>query len=82
MDTDALDTSDDSVPPRLLRIWALTKGTRQAVCDAHVVTLGIELVVTVDDDVRRSEVARTPAAGQALADEWRDAFFAKGWERA
>ena len=72
----------DNVPPRPLRIWTLAKGTRQAACDAHVVTLGIELVATVDDEILRTEVVRSPAAGQALADEWRDAFVAKGWERA
>jgi len=82
VDTNALDTSDDTVPPRPLRIWTLTKGARQILRDAHVVTLGIELVVTVDDDVRRTEVARTPVAEKALAGEWRYASFAKGWERA
>ena len=59
-----------------------SKGERTATCDAHAHLLGVEVVSEVDGDVRRTEVARTAPAGQAVADAWRHAFIAKGWRDA
>ena len=51
-----------------MRLWTLTKGARTTTCDAQTHALGLELVVTVADDIVRTEVARTPAGAQQLAD--------------
>jgi hypothetical protein len=77
--TPSFDSSDPAATPARAHFWTLRKDARNATCHAHAVSLGIELVVTVNNDVRRTQVARTPQAGQALADEWRQAFEAKGW---
>ena len=50
----------DATPARV-RLWTLHKDGRTATCDAQAHALGVELVSEVDGDVRRTEVARTPA---------------------
>jgi hypothetical protein len=65
--------------PGVVRVWTLQKDGRSAACGAQAHVLSVELAAMVDADPRRSEVARTPAAAQKLADEWRMAFIGKGW---
>jgi len=76
---DADDITDPTPTPAPVRVWTLSKGARVATCDAQAHVLGVELVSEVDGDVRRTEVARTADAGQAVAETWRQAFIAKGW---
>ncbi|AMY10146.1 hypothetical protein LuPra_03374 [Luteitalea pratensis] len=63
------DAPDPVAAPSRVRLWTLHKDGRTATCDAQAHMLGVEIVSEVDGDVRRTEVARTPQAGQALADE-------------
>ena len=78
MDDDA--RTDPTPLPASVRVWTLTKDGRTATCDAQAHVLGVELVSEVDGDVRRTEVARTAPAGQAVAETWRQAFIANGWQ--
>jgi len=77
---DADDITDPTPTPAPVRVWTLSKGDRTATCDAQAHVIGVELVSEVDGDVRRTEVDRTAPAGQALAETWRQAFMAKGWQ--
>ncbi len=59
--------------------WRLEKGARRAACRVEPHPLGLELVIEVDGDIVRTEVARTPGAAAARAADLRAAFEGKGW---
>ena len=81
MGTDALDTSADNGPPDRCGSGRSRRRPPGSVRRARRDTRD-RTVVTVDDEILRTEVAPSPAAGQALADEWRPAFESKGSENA
>ena len=61
------------------RYWTLAKHARQAVCDGVAHPLGTEVTVSVNGELIRGEVARTPAQARTLADQWCAAFIDKDW---
>jgi hypothetical protein len=64
----------------MLERWRLLKSGRTARCLQAAHPLGTELRVLLgDDDLRRSEVFRAPAAADAAAAAWCASFEAKGW---
>jgi hypothetical protein len=62
-----------------VRLWTLVKDGRAAICEAHAHPLGVELVVSVNDDIRRTEAFRVVRDAEGVATEWRAQFEAKGW---
>jgi hypothetical protein len=61
------------------RLWTLTRQGRTATREAHPHPLGLEVVVTVDGDIQRTETFRIVPAAEATSTEWRALFTAKGW---
>jgi hypothetical protein len=65
--------------PARLTLWTLHRKGRTATCEAVAHALGLELVLSVADDVIRTEVSKVAQDGEELAAEWRRMFEAKGW---
>ena len=61
------------------RYWTLAKHARQAVREGVAHPLGIEVTVSVDGEMVRGEVARTPDQARTLAGQWCAAFIDKAW---
>jgi hypothetical protein len=67
------------MPPPPDTGWRLEKGARRAACRVEPHPLGLELVIEVDGEIVRTEVARTAAAAAGRTDELRAAFLERGW---
>ena len=57
----------------------MRRGDRVATCEAVPHPLGLELVVAIGDDIRRTQAFRRTAPAQTTADEWRRSFLDYGW---
>ena len=60
-------------------LWTLRRGESVATCEAVSHPIGIELVVSIGDDVERKQAFRLPTAVESKADELRRSFLDFGW---
>lgn len=68
-------------PKQLEDLWTLTKDSREASCVLVGHPIGMEVRVSVDGDLKRSQAFRSGDGAEALglADEWRRQLQEKGW---
>jgi hypothetical protein len=66
---------------RLSPVWMVRKGGRAAECPVWTHPLGLELRLSVGDDLLRSEVIRDQDALIRVQETWRQALEAKGWAK-
>lgn len=66
---------------RLLAVlWELRKGSRIARCEQWRHPLGVEVRCDVDGETRQTAAFRLRENAVDQADDWQQAFKAKGWE--
>lgn len=67
-------------PERLFPAWTLHKGARTAECVVWSHQFGLELRVTIGDELIQSAVIRSQEDLIATQESWRAAFETKAWK--
>jgi hypothetical protein len=60
-------------------MWEVRKGVRVARCELWRHPIGWELRCDVDNETRQTAVQRLRDKAEDLAEDWKQAFEAKGW---
>ena len=63
-----------------VEVWRLRKATRLAVCSLWTHPFGAEARITVDGEILRSDARRNKSELVDLTREWKQQFYAKGWQ--
>ena len=69
----------DERPQRVDQCWQLRKGNKTATCELWTHPVGAEVRVEAGGEFLQSEAGRDGFALMNKANEWREAFIAKGW---
>jgi hypothetical protein len=68
-------------PERVVRVWTLHKGRKEAHCEIWTHPIGAELRVEAGGEFVRSEAIRDKLALVDRSVEWERQFTGKGWTR-